>query len=72
MSLSFNNLCLDNNAVFNTFENPSPIDQDLYKVFPTFDKIDFLLEKDSKENTHANTNSFPTPHLSPALVNTNQ
>ena len=69
MSLSFNDLCIaDNNAAFNTYKFPSPMELDMYKEFPSFDKVDFLLEKDCHESTELNTSHLPTPHLSPALT----
>ena len=70
MSLSFNNLCIEDNAYLNTFQYPSPPPElDMYKVFPSFDKVNCLLEREeSHESTELNTSCLPTPHLSPALA----
>jgi hypothetical protein len=41
----------------------------MYKVFPSFDKVNCLLEREeSHESTELNTSCLPTPHLSPALA----
>ena len=51
MSLSFNNLCLEDNSINTCSQFPSPVDNQIYKAFPNFDKIDFLLQGQSPENT---------------------
>ena len=67
MSLSFNNLCIEDNTLIKPFFYPSPENKDHYKVFPSFDKMD-ALEEASPTSTEGGTNSFPTPHLSPTIV----
>ena len=72
MSLSFNNLCIQDNAVFDTSQIPSPMDEYQNNLFPNFDKVNFLLEKQSPTSTQQNTSFLPTPKLSPALPNSQE